>query len=191
MCHVSPVTCHVSHVTCHVTPVPCHFFYTREFHYSIFKTPDLECIFYDTWSSDIFLGTSSICFRFKTKCDAVKNTAYSITSSLHSITLNLDTEPCLLRVQFQNEKNYTLTVTMAFQTLYDDTTFTDVTIACEGNKKIEAHKVILNMCSNLFRNILKDNPKPILFFFIQKKIGEVQHFFEGGLNCFSFLFWLS
>ena len=26
-----------------------------------FKAPDLKCIFYDTWSSDIFLGTSSTC----------------------------------------------------------------------------------------------------------------------------------
>ena len=34
-----------------------------EFHYSIFKAPALECIFYNTWSSDIFLGTSSAQFQ--------------------------------------------------------------------------------------------------------------------------------
>ena len=64
-------------------------------------------------------------------------------------------------------KNYTPTATMAFQKLYDDTTYTDVTIACEGNKKIEAHKVVLNMCSNLFSNILKDNPNPHPLIYLQ------------------------
>ena len=55
-------------------------------------------------------------------------------------------------------KNYTRTASEAFQRLYEATNFTDVTIACEDNEKIEAHKVILSMCSNLFTNILKDNP---------------------------------
>ena len=64
-------------------------------------------------------------------------------------------------------KNYTPTTSLAFQKLYDDTTFTDVTIACEDNKKIEAHKTILSLCSNLFSNILKDNPNPHPLIYLQ------------------------
>ena len=51
-------------------------------------------------------------------------------------------------------KNYSGTSKDAFQKLYDDLTFTDVTIACEGNHKIEAHKVILTTCSTFFISFL-------------------------------------
>ena len=32
----------------------------------------------------------------------------------------------------------------SFRTLYNDTDFTDVTLACEDNKKVMAHKVVLS-----------------------------------------------
>ena len=32
----------------------------------------------------------------------------------------------------------------SFRTLYSDTDFTDVTLACEDNKKVMAHKVVLS-----------------------------------------------
>ena len=64
-------------------------------------------------------------------------------------------------------KNYTPTASEAFQRLYEDTAFTDVTVACEDNKKIEAHKVILNLCSNQFCNILQDNPNPHPLIYLQ------------------------
>ena len=64
-------------------------------------------------------------------------------------------------------KNYSPTASEAFQRLYEDTDFTDVTIACEDNQKIEAHKVILNMCSNIFSNILKNNPNPHPLIYLQ------------------------
>jgi len=38
--------------------------------------------------------------------------------------------------------------------------FTDVTLACEEDKQIEAHKIILSTCSSFFRNILLKNPHP-------------------------------
>jgi len=38
--------------------------------------------------------------------------------------------------------------------------FTDVTLACEEDKQIKAHKVILSTCSSFFRNILIKNPHP-------------------------------
>ena len=69
-------------------------------------------------------------------------------------------------------KNYTPTASEAFERLYEDLDFTDVTIACEDNKKIEAHKVILNMCSSLFGNILKDNPNPHPLIYLQGVIIE-------------------
>ena len=36
--------------------------------------------------------------------------------------------------------------------------FTDVTLACEGDKQVKAHKVILSSCSDFFKDILVQNP---------------------------------
>ena len=65
-------------------------------------------------------------------------------------------------------KNYSGTSKDAFQKLYDDLDFTDVTIACEGNHKIEAHKVILSTCSTFFSTILKENPNPHPLIYLQE-----------------------
>ena len=54
-------------------------------------------------------------------------------------------------------KNYESISSSSFKNLYDDTLFTDVTLACEGNQKIAAHKVILSACSNFFQEILQEN----------------------------------
>ena len=55
-------------------------------------------------------------------------------------------------------------VSTAFKELRDDKDFFDVTLACEG-KQVEAHKVILSVCSPFFRSILKRNPHshPLLY----------------------------
>ena len=52
-----------------------------------------------------------------------------------------------------------------FSNLYDDIEFTDVTIACDDNHRIEAHKVVLSLCSNFFRKILVENrnPHPLIY----------------------------
>jgi len=54
---------------------------------------------------------------------------------------------------------------LAFRNLLLDTEFADVTIACDDDKQITAHKVILSACSPFFRNILLRNPhqKPLLY----------------------------
>ena len=44
--------------------------------------------------------------------------------------------------------------------LLSDQDFTDVTLVCDEDKQIKAHKVILGSCSSLFANILKSNPHP-------------------------------
>ena len=48
-------------------------------------------------------------------------------------------------------------VTSAFGNLRDDNNFTDVTLACEDGKQVEAHKVILAASSPFFQDILKRN----------------------------------
>jgi len=45
-----------------------------------------------------------------------------------------------------------------FQNLLSDQDFTDITLACVGNKQIKAHKVILSACSPFFRNLILSNP---------------------------------
>ena len=55
----------------------------------------------------------------------------------------------------------------AFRNLYENKTLTDVTIACEGNQKIEAHKVVLSACSDFFMKILEENPNPNPLIYLQ------------------------
>ena len=53
----------------------------------------------------------------------------------------------------------------AFNTLRDDTTFSDVTLISEDGQMIQAHKVILSASSPFFMNILKLNkhPNPLIY----------------------------
>ena len=62
-------------------------------------------------------------------------------------------------------KKYESISNSTFKNLYDDKLFTDVTLACEGHKKIEAHKVILSACSHLFKEILQEyhHPHPLIY----------------------------
>ena len=52
-----------------------------------------------------------------------------------------------------------------FGSLIEDFDFVDVTLACEDNYQIEAHKVVLSASSPFFRNILKKNkhPHPLVY----------------------------
>ena len=54
--------------------------------------------------------------------------------------------------------DFTTTASNTVRNLYCDHDFVDVTIACEGEKQIKAHKVILSSSSSFFRNILVQNP---------------------------------
>ena len=53
--------------------------------------------------------------------------------------------------------NYKPLVNNAFEALYHDEDLTDVTLACEGGNKLYAHKIVLSVCSDLFRKILHEN----------------------------------
>ena len=57
--------------------------------------------------------------------------------------------------------------TNSFHTLYTDTDFADVTLACEENKQILVHKVVVSSCSELLKKILLENPHPHPLIFLQ------------------------
>ena len=48
----------------------------------------------------------------------------------------------------------------ALQLMIHREEFTDVTLVCDGDKQIRAHKIIISACSPFFRNILLKNPHP-------------------------------
>ena len=56
-------------------------------------------------------------------------------------------------------------ISSSFGFMRSDTDFSDVTLASEGNNKIEAHKVILCASSSFFQDMLKENkhPHPLLY----------------------------
>merc|ERR1712202_54678 len=74
-------------------------------------------------------------------------------------TMNVGEKFCLKWNQFQEN------VSHSFRELRDNNDFFDVTLACEDDQQIEAHKVVLSACSPFFRNILKKNnhPHPLLY----------------------------
>jgi hypothetical protein len=54
-----------------------------------------------------------------------------------------------------------------FQNIQTDQTFSDVTLVCDGNQQIKAHKVILSACSQFFKDILLANPHPHPLLFLK------------------------
>ena len=49
-------------------------------------------------------------------------------------------------------------VLSAYNDLRNDSDFSDVTLVCEENKQVEAHRIILTACSPFFKSVLKRNP---------------------------------
>ena len=54
-----------------------------------------------------------------------------------------------------------------FETLLEDTNFVDVTLACDDDKQLTAHKVILSANSHFFRNVFINNrhQHPLIYLF--------------------------
>merc|ERR1712129_172857 len=54
----------------------------------------------------------------------------------------------------------------SFKDLRQDGDFTDVTLACEGNQQLQAHKVILSSSSPFFKNVLQSfkSAEPLIYF---------------------------
>ena len=55
----------------------------------------------------------------------------------------------------------------AFHSLMEDTHFTDVTLVCEDDKQVKAHKIILSSCSSFFNKILTKNPTGNLLIYLK------------------------
>ena len=58
---------------------------------------------------------------------------------------------CLKRNDFKDS------ITTSFKDLRENSDFSDVTLICEDNHQVEAHRVILSACSPFFMNVLKRN----------------------------------
>ena len=61
--------------------------------------------------------------------------------------------------------DYETNISLAFRELREEKDFFDVTLVCDDDNQIQAHKVILSACSPFFRNILRRNSHqhPLLY----------------------------
>jgi hypothetical protein len=63
-----------------------------------------------------------------------------------------DEKFCLRWNDFENN------ISNAFKEFNADKDFFDITLACAGERQVQAHKLILSACSPFFKSILKKNP---------------------------------
>ena len=66
---------------------------------------------------------------------------------------------------FLKWNNFHYNISSTFKDMKEDSDFADVTLAGEGNQKIEAHNVILAASSKFFKDLLQQNkhPHPLLY----------------------------
>ena len=57
-------------------------------------------------------------------------------------------------------KTYEAHLSNAFKGLYNQSDFSDVTLVCDDQTQLAAHKIVLSACSPFLRNILLNNPHP-------------------------------
>ena len=77
----------------------------------------------------------------------------------------------------------------SFSDMRTDSNFCDVTLTCEGDQKIGAHKVILAASSSFFSNLLKHNQHPHPLFYMRglsnSQLGAIMDFiYYGEVNIF-------
>jgi len=62
-------------------------------------------------------------------------------------------------------KEFDQCTSQSFRNHYNKETFSDVTLACEDDKQIKSHKMILSACSPFFQKILLSNPhqNPLIY----------------------------
>ena len=79
----------------------------------------------------------------------------------------MDSEKCYL-----NWKDFQRNRASSFQEMREFQEFADVTLVCEDNQRLEAHKVILSSASNFFRSVLTGNKHshPLIYMRRVKKI---------------------
>ena len=88
-----------------------------------------------------------------------------------------------------NWNNFQENLNSAFGTLRKDTDLTDVTLACEDDRQIEAHKVVLSVSSPFFENLFKRNKHshPLVFMRGVKSdvlIAIIDFLYKGEANVF-------
>ena len=61
--------------------------------------------------------------------------------------------------------DFQLNISSSYKNLRKNTDFSDVTLVCEEDHQIEAHRVVLSACSPFFHNILKKNKRsnPLIY----------------------------
>ena len=90
---------------------------------------------------------------------SIKNGNYRDQYLLYFTWFTMSEKLCLQWNDFQEN------AISSFGNLREDVDFTDVTLACEDGKQVEAHKVILASSSPFFQNILNKNrhPHPLIY----------------------------
>ena len=88
-----------------------------------------------------------------------------------------------------NWNNFQENLNSAFGTLIKDNDLTDVTLACEDDRQIEAHKVVLSVSSPFFENLFKRNKHshPLVFMRGVKSdvlIAIIDFLYKGEANVF-------
>ena len=83
-----------------------------------------------------------------------------------TIIMKFSTKKCYLTREDFQEK-----VSDSWNSLHNDQDFCDVTLVCEDNQQIKAHKVVLSSSSLLLKNMLKTviHSHPLLYFWDVKK----------------------
>ncbi len=115
------------------------------------------------------------------KCDQCDNIATSATVLKRHITMKH--KPEVLRdikvatSSMQSSEKFCLkwndfhkNISTSFLELKQYTEFTDVTLACDGNQRIEAHRVILSASNDFFRDLLKQtkHSHPLIYIIVMK-----------------------
>ena len=91
-----------------------------------------------------------------------------------------------LCVKWNDFKQNTLNV---YQNLRNDSDLSDVTLVCEGDQQIEAHKIVLSACSPFFNTVLKRNkhPHPLIYIRVLKDKdmnAMIDFIYHGEANIF-------
>ena len=83
--------------------------------------------------------------------------------------------------------DFQINVTSSYMELREDLMFADVTLVCEGNQHIEAHKIILASASKVLKDILVGNKhmKPLLYMrgiSFKDMLSVVDFIYHGQVN---------
>ena len=83
-----------------------------------------------------------------------------VQNTINKTSLKMASEKFCLRWN-----DFESNVSSAFRDIREEKDFFDVTLACDDDSQIQAHKVIIAACSPFFRNILRKNSHqhPLLY----------------------------